>query len=116
MQKVKDIARLLFQKKPKGQTKLLDQVLIERYSWTPATVVQVGVCDGRINDPIYDLVKNAIQTKTIVLIEPQSELLDIIEKNYSFHTDTHIVNCAIGPPSQITLYRLAEKTTPGVSI
>lgn len=106
---MKNIAKLLFRKKAKVQAKLLDQVLIERYSSTPATVVQVGVCDGKINDPIYELIKNVIQTKTIVLIEPQAELLNIISQNYSFHNDTHIVNCAIGPQGQIKLYRLAEK-------
>lgn len=96
-------------KKDKAASDLFKRVLISQYTEKPATVVQIGVCDGRINDPIYEILRSDIQTNTIILIEPQSNLNEIIGENYSFHGDTRIVNCAIGHQGQISLYRLAEK-------
>ncbi len=85
--------------------KVLSQVLAEN----TLRIVQVGTCDGAINDPIYPvLMKNAKQSQ-LLLIEPQEFLLPIIEANYKDHPDRRVVNCAIGPPGNLSLYRLKEK-------
>jgi len=76
------------------------------YKNRPANIAQVGVCDGKINDPIYFLVKKYIKTNKIILIEPQLDLHNLIRKNYNFHNNKYILNCAIGNPGTLRLYKL----------
>lgn len=103
------INRIFSGKAEKVSDDLFRETLSKKYSETPASIVQIGVCDGVINDPIYDIIKNKILTKTVVLIEPQAQLHEVIAQNYSYHSDPRIVNCAIGPEGDIVLYRLAER-------
>jgi FkbM family methyltransferase len=84
------------------------RILARLYKNRPAVVVQVGACDGKINDPIYDIIKSRIKTSTVVLIEPQPELIDILKSNYEFHPDVRCENIAIGPRGQLILYRLKK--------
>jgi FkbM family methyltransferase len=92
-----------------GSNNLFQDALIHFYKKVPATIIQIGACDGRINDPIYQLVRNQIQSNTIVLIEPQPELIDILKENYAFHKDVRIENVAIGEPGDLILYRLKQE-------
>lgn len=87
----------------------LEDVLIHLYENVPATIVQIGACDGQINDPIYWLVRNKIRSGTVVLIEPQPELVAILKKNYAFHKDARVENVAIGEPGDLVLYRLKQE-------
>ena len=69
-------------------------------------VVQVGANDGCINDPIYEVVmRNKDKTK-VLLIEPQSNIIEHLEQNYALHPDAHIANYAVGPDSLLSLYRI----------
>jgi FkbM family methyltransferase len=86
----------------------LFKTLVER---KPVKVVQVGVCDGVINDPIYDIVTQYKDKTEIVLIEPQTFLIPIIKENYREHPAHHVINCAIGELGQLTMYRLKEGLT-----
>ncbi|QNU64507.1 glycosyltransferase [Vreelandella titanicae] len=80
------------------------QAIIDNKNYTK--VVQVGANDGCINDPIYEVVmRNKDKTK-VLLIEPQSNILEHLEKNYAFHPEAHIANYAVGPDSLLTLYRI----------
>lgn len=88
---------------------LFQQLLKKLYADKPASIVQIGVCDGVINDPIYEVIKNDILTKKIVLIEPQESLAKIISENYSFHKNKEIVCCAVGQPGKLRLFQLKEK-------
>lgn len=69
-------------------------------------VVQVGANDGKINDPIYDIVRKNKNKTRIVLIEPQTNLLPHLEDNYRTHPKVKIVNCAIGRKGVLSLYRV----------
>lgn len=88
------------------------QILLALFKRNPAKIIQIGVCDGKINDPIYNCVKNHILSDIIILIEPQSNLNDIIAKNYAFHGNSFIENCAIGEPGIINFYRLKKEFEP----
>ena len=71
-----------------------------------ATVIQVGANDGKINDPIYKLMRDFCAHTKILLIEPQDDVIPHLRENYSFHGDATIWKGAIGPTSSICLYRL----------
>jgi FkbM family methyltransferase len=71
-----------------------------------STIVQIGANDGRINDPIYDVVSRFRERTRILLIEPQSELIPYLRENYLMHPSAVICNVAIGPSNKLTLYRV----------
>tara|TARA_R110001599_G_scaffold195452_1_gene391816 strand:+ start:4751 stop:9193 length:4443 start_codon:yes stop_codon:yes gene_type:complete len=80
------------------------QTIIDNKSYTK--VVQVGANDGCINDPIYEVVMRNKEKTKILLIEPQSNILEHLEKNYALHPEAHIANYAVGPDSLLSLYRI----------
>lgn len=69
-------------------------------------VVQIGANDGRINDPIFDVVMRHRATTRILLIEPQPELLPHLRENYRLHPNAVIWNGAIGPNDSLSLFRV----------
>ena len=69
-------------------------------------IVQIGANDGRINDPIYESVMKNSHNNQILLIEPQSNVIPELEKNYKNHPNVKILNCAIGNNSILKMYRL----------
>ncbi|AHI30142.1 glycosyltransferase domain-containing protein [Marinobacter similis] len=88
---------------------LFRQVLKSLLSSKELKIVQVGVCDGVINDPLYDIIMQFKNNSKIVLVEPQENLIDVIKENYRLHPDASIFNCAIGAPGTLSLYSLDEK-------
>jgi FkbM family methyltransferase len=69
--------------------------------------VQVGAFDGITADPIHHLVKS--EGWRGVLVEPQIEAFELLQKNYSGVAGLQFFNVAIGPENgEITLY-----TRPG---
>lgn len=74
-----------------------------------ARVVQIGACDGKINDPIYEVFSKYKEESSIILIEPQVAMIDELKKSYACHPNVHIVNCAVGDPGSISLYCLDPK-------
>ncbi len=89
-------------------TDLFSRLLRTLYGKKPASIVQIGVCDGVINDPIYELLRDGIQSDLIVLIEPQVALIDIIRSNYKFHPNAVILNQAIGADERLVIYQLKK--------
>ncbi len=71
-------------------------------------IAVVGANDGKINDPIYEFGRKYYKNTRIILIEPQSYLVPILEANYSFHPHKSIINCAVGPNGFLTLYSVNE--------
>tara|TARA_R110000824_G_scaffold400686_1_gene608848 strand:- start:17042 stop:21481 length:4440 start_codon:yes stop_codon:yes gene_type:complete len=69
-------------------------------------VVQVGANDGCINDPIYEVVMRNMDKTKVLLIEPQSNILEHLEKNYALHPEARIANYAVGPDALLSLYRI----------
>ena len=72
-------------------------------------IVVVGANDGKFNDPIYDFAMQCMNRTTICLIEPNTDLLPYLEKNYSTHPNHKIINCAIGPDGFLTLYTIKKE-------
>src|SRR5690606_29641816 len=46
---------------------------------------------------------------TVVLIEPQQQLIPYLQENYRFHPSAHIVNAAIGQEGEMTLYGVKKE-------
>jgi hypothetical protein len=69
-------------------------------------IVQIGANDGQINDPIYDFVMKNKEFTNIALIEPQSSIIEYLEKNYESHPSSNIYNFAIGPEDSLKLFRV----------
>lgn len=88
---------------------LLSIVIDQLASKKSLKVAQVGVCDGVINDPIYNTVMKNRGKTNMLLIEPQTFLMPIIKENYATHPSAQIVNCAIGGPGTLKLYRLKDE-------
>ena len=62
-------------------------------------MVVVGANDGRINDPIYDLIRLVVKDRvSLTLIEPNRHLHPVLRENYSFLPTVTILGTAIGPP------------------
>lgn len=74
------------------------------------TIAIVGANDGRINDPVYALVRDRLASNSrMILFEPQEALLPHLRDNYGFHGDYHIVNCAIGNTSELELHSIRKE-------
>lgn len=62
-------------------------------------MVVVGANDGRINNPVYDLIRLVVKDLvSLTLIEPNRHLHPIPRENYSFLTTMKVLGEAIGPP------------------
>ena len=72
-------------------------------------VIQIGANDGRINDPIYRFVYKNKETVSIVLIEPQEDLIPVLLENYKAHPNAVAINGAIGAPGVTKLYSVNAK-------
>lgn len=72
-------------------------------------IVQVGANDGAIADPLHSFVAAIPGRTRLLLIEPQSELIPFIERNYAFHGRCTVLNTAIGPEGQLSLYTVDPK-------
>ena len=73
----------------------------------------VGANDGRINDPVYDLIRLVVKDRvSLTLIEPNRHLHPILRKNYSFLPTVKVLGEAIGPPGQATLYAVKQSAWP----
>ncbi len=88
---------------------IFNEIVLSLFNNKPANIVQVGTCDGCINDPIFNLIKHKIKTDKLILIEPQRDLNPIIESNYSFHQKKFIINLAVGKPGNKKLFKLKDK-------
>jgi hypothetical protein len=73
-------------------------------------IVVVGANDGRINDPIYSTVRSLLANRSeMVLLEPQSDLNDVLRENYDFHPNFCVINAAVGTAGSLTLHRIRKE-------
>jgi FkbM family methyltransferase len=72
-------------------------------------IAQIGSNDGLINDPLYEFSRQFSDATDILLIEPQSILLDALKKNYAFHPSHVIFNGAIGPERSLSLFSVKSE-------
>ena len=68
--------------------------------------VQIGANDGRINDPIFPFVMRNRTATTILLIEPQREIVPFLRESYADHPDATIHEGAIGTGETLVLFRV----------
>jgi FkbM family methyltransferase len=74
------------------------------------TITVVGANDGKIKDPIFPLVERRLRKQVkMILIEPQSFLIDRIKENYALLEDVHVFNVAIGDKPSLKMYRIKEQ-------
>lgn len=87
------------------------QLALESLLSTRSTlsIVQVGANDGRVNDPINAFVHSHPDRTRLLLIEPQSQILPMLETTYADHPEATVICCAIGEPGELVLWQVAEK-------
>lgn len=83
--------------------------LIDALESDHLNVVVVGANDGKNNDPLYEYLTTTQRKNTVILIEPQQQLIPYLQENYRFHPHAHIVNAAIGQEGKITLYGVKKE-------
>ena len=60
-------------------------------------IIQVGVCDGMIDDPIYRFINSHLDRTNVLLIEPQKDLHALIRSNYKNHNSYKLCEALVGP-------------------
>jgi FkbM family methyltransferase len=67
----------------------------------------VGANDGRINDPVHDLVRRHLGAQTdMILFEPQTRLHPHLAESYAFHPSVTISAAAVGAPGRTVLHAI----------
>jgi hypothetical protein len=69
-------------------------------------VCQIGANDGRINDPIYNIMMSQRHATRILLIEPQVDVIPYLRANYAGHPEAIIWAGAIAAAPELVLHRL----------
>ncbi len=72
-------------------------------------IVIVGANDGKTNDPIFNFNISRPDETNVLLIEPNKQLIPLLESNYSSHSNHQIANCAIGKEGKLTLYVVKQE-------
>lgn len=73
------------------------------------SVVVVGANDGKINDPLFELVRTSISERVrLLLVEPQQNLIELLQYNYDFVQRKAIVNCAVGERGAVSLFTVKQ--------
>ena len=116
--KIKAFTKRLSNREPDKKKKNWDSemsqynaaVLALAIAKTKLVITVVGANDGKINDPIFTLIEKFLRDDVeMVLIEPQSFLIDTIKTNYAFVEKKHVFNVAIGDEPTLKMYRVREK-------
>lgn len=116
--KIKKLVRKLGNREPGKKTKGRDSEISQYNSAVLAlasvkknlTIAVVGANDGKLNDPIFPLVEGPLRQRVeMILIEPQSFLIDTIKDNYAFLEKMHVFNVAIGDNPTLRMYRIKEQ-------
>jgi FkbM family methyltransferase len=69
-------------------------------------LVQIGANDGRINDPIFPFAMRNKGATSILLIEPQIEIIPFLKESYADHPRATIHCGAIGAGDTLRLFRV----------
>ncbi len=77
-----------------------------------AAIAQVGANDGKINDPLYGLIRAHAERTRVLHIEPQAALVPVIRENFAFHPAHDVHQGAVGAPGRLTLHAVAERVWP----
>lgn len=75
-------------------------------------ILQVGANDGRIGDPLYGFVRAHPGQTAAILVEPQPDLIPVLQATYAFHPKAAIIQGAVGPAGSLTLYQVRKECWP----
>ncbi len=92
-----------------GQNINLLELLIKQlyHNYSETTVVQIGACDGKSDDPIYSIISKGNWSG--VLVEPIPNLYKELKKVYHNQPDLKLENCAIAKEDDtVTMYWVVE--------
>ena len=71
----------------------------------PLTMVQVGACDGLLDDPVEPYIRNGYVKG--LLVEPQPEAYQSLADRYQGNPHIRTENCAVAPaPGTLTMHRV----------
>jgi FkbM family methyltransferase len=71
--------------------------------------VIIGANDGKINDPAYPLLAGPLKNKSsIVFIEPNNDIIPMLQHNFKFTEKKKIINAAVGNEENVTLYSIKK--------
>lgn len=74
-----------------------------------AGVIIVGANDGKLNDPLYEVLASNAGRSRVLAIEPQASLIPVLNENFAWHTRFGAYCGAIGDGSEITLFTVAPE-------
>lgn len=70
-------------------------------------IIQVGANDGRLSDPIFRFISKNVEQTSVVLVEPQPDVAEVLRDNYLFHPRKEVVCAAVGVcSSSVAMYRI----------
>jgi FkbM family methyltransferase len=84
-------------------TALMSEVVGSGRKWT---IMQVGANDGITDDPVNGFAMRHRDETALTLIEPQKDISEKLSSTYREHSEVNIANIAIGPGSQLSLFRI----------
>lgn len=91
---------------PRQEYEFLDGILeMLRSQLGGVNIVQIGANDGKHEDPIYQYAFRYPKCTTILLVEPQPEIVKKLRENYHGHHGATIMECAVST-REISLYRI----------
>jgi FkbM family methyltransferase len=97
----------------KGEARELDETLIERIMGQLLDakghlgIAQIGANNGKWGDPIFDFVLRNRDRTSILLVEPQADVVVHLRENYRDHPNAFICNCAVGSGGPLKLFRVS---------
>ena len=81
---------------------VLPHLLLRRQ---PITMVQVGACDGLLDDPVEPYIRSG-RIKGL-LVEPQPEAFATLQERYKDRSDIMLANCAVtASDGELKMYRI----------
>lgn len=96
--------------KPPGQLDLYKaSILALAASRDNLSVAIIGANDGKYGDPFYQVAADNLGHKlSLLLVEPQSALIPLLEINYAFVPDKHIFVGAVGLEGHANIYTVKK--------
>jgi Methyltransferase FkbM domain len=79
-------------------------------------ILQVGANDGRIGDPLYGFVLANPDKTQIILVEPQLDLIDVLQANYAFHPKVAVFQGAVGQAGLLWLHKVRQACWPDLAV
>lgn len=80
------------------------------------SVVEIGANDGIGSDPVYGFLHRYSDSSSVVLIEPQEDLIPILRDNYKAHPHAVVISSAVGEPGEARLFSIDKEVWPELRV